>query len=100
MISRQWRAVARAADADRYVEYLRKETLPHMTDVPGLKSVSILRRNVDQGVEFLIVTQWESIKPIEQFGDAPVVPQKAREMMLEYDDHVRMYEVVETLEKR
>jgi heme-degrading monooxygenase HmoA len=100
MISRHWRALAKPADADRYIEYLRKETLPHMADVPGLVSVTVHRRDVEKGVEILIITQWESIKPIQEFGDAPVVPQRTRDLMLEYDDKVRMYEVVETLERR
>jgi len=99
MISRQWRAVAKAADADRYVEYLRRDVLPQMRDVPGLVSVQVLRRKVDKGIEFQIITQWESDKPIKQFGDAPVVPQRTRELMVEYDDKVRMYEVVETFQK-
>jgi len=60
---------------------------------------SILRRNVDQGIEFLIVTRWKSMGAIEEFAgrepDIAVVPEKVQEMMVDYDRSVRHYEVVE-----
>ncbi|HYS85038.1 MAG TPA: hypothetical protein VEN78_08565, partial [Bradyrhizobium sp.] len=60
---------------------------------------SILRRNVDQGIEFLIVTRWKSMEAIDEFAgrepDIAVVPEKVQEMMVDYDRSVRHYEVVE-----
>jgi len=59
---------------------------------------SILRRNVQRGVEFLIVTNWESIGAIEQFAgrdsEIAVVPETVQNMMLEYDRRARHYEVL------
>jgi len=53
---------------------------------------------VQEDVEFLIVTNWESIKAIEQFSgrdpETAVVPEKVQKMMIEYDHRVRHYEVV------
>src|SRR5258705_2706477 len=98
MISRQWRGVARSAHAGEYVEHLRTETFPQLTKIPGFIDATILKRNVQQGVEFLIVTHWESIKAIEQFSgldvDVAVVPEKVQIMMIEYDRRVRHYEVL------
>src|SRR5574341_1663920 len=93
MISRHWRGVAKSRHADEYVEHLRTETFPLLSKIPGFISASILRRTVQQGVEFLIVTSWESIGAIEQFSgrdaDAAVVPDRVREMRIEYDRRVR-----------
>jgi heme-degrading monooxygenase HmoA len=104
MISRQWRGLARAADADRYVEYLRKETFPYLFTIPGFVGAQILRRALNRGVEFVIVTQWQSLEALQAFagptGEVAVVPQRVREMMLEYDDKVRLYEVVEAATTR
>jgi len=98
MISRQWCGLAKPAHADAYVEHLRKETFPQLSKIPGFIDASILRRNVEKGVEFLIVTRWQSIEGIQRFAggdaDVAVVPPKVREIMIEYDQKVRHYEVV------
>ncbi len=51
------------------------------------------------GVEFLIVTIWASLESICGFTgsnlDTAVVPQKVRELMIEFDQVVRHYEVVD-----
>jgi heme-degrading monooxygenase HmoA len=99
MISRQWRGLAEADLADAYVEHLRMETFPAIRKLPGFVSASILRRVVAEGVEFLIVTQWASLESIRGFAgsnpEVAVVPQKVRDMMLEFDQVVRHYEVVQ-----
>ncbi len=98
MISRQWRGVARSTHADAYVRHLRTETFPLLSKIPGFIEAAILKRNVSQGVEFLIATQWESIGAIEQFAgsdaEVAVVPEKVKEMMIEYDRRVLHYEVL------
>ncbi len=62
-------------------------------------SASIRRRNLPLGVEFLIVTIWASLESICGFTgsnlDTAVVPQKVRELMIEFDQVVRHYEVVD-----
>jgi heme-degrading monooxygenase HmoA len=99
MISRQWRGLARPEQASAYVEHLKTATFPSLFRLPGFKGASILRRNVASGVEFLIITEWESIETIRAFAGAnvegAVVPQNVRAMMIEYDRVVRHFEVVE-----
>ena len=99
MISRQWRGLSKHACAQAYVEHLRSETFPALEALPGFIGATILRRAVARGVEFLIVTQWASIEAIGRFAgpdaETAVVPEKVREMMIEYDHTVRHYEVVE-----
>jgi heme-degrading monooxygenase HmoA len=99
VISRQWRGIAKRSEADRYVAHLRAETFPQLGDIPGFVSASILRRDVAEGVEFLIVTTWESIEAIRRFaGEDPqraVVPEKVQEMMVTCDRTVHHYEVVD-----
>jgi hypothetical protein len=66
--------------------------------IAGFCSASILRRDVALGVEFRIVTLWQSIDAIRAFaGESPedaVVPDKVKEMMVSFDRHVSHYEVV------
>lgn len=98
MISRQWTGLVKAECADAYVEHLQHETFAAIRRLPGFVSASILRRAVPQGVEFLIVTTWNSLDAIRAFaGDdvaRAVVPEAAQAMMVEYDRTVRHFEVV------
>lgn len=98
-IARHWRGLAKADRADAYVAHLRQETFPAIRRLPGFKSATIHRRDVADGVEFLIVTTWESLDAIRAFAganiDTAVVPDKAQEMMIDYERVVRHYEVVE-----
>ena len=99
MIARHWRGLARADRADAYVAHLREETFPAIRKLRGFKSASILRRDVPRGVEFLIITTWESLEAIGAFAgdniELAVVPEVAQAMMIEYDKLVRHFDVVE-----
>lgn len=98
MISRQWRGLARADQAEAYQEHLRTETFPGLQRITGFVDASILRRKASGGVEFLVVTRWASMDAIRQFAgvdpEVAVVPEKVRRMMVEFDHRVRHYEVV------
>ena len=99
MISRHWRGLVKAECAEQYIEHLRSETFPTLGELPGFLRASILERVLPQGVEFLIVTEWQSLEAIRSFAgedvESAVVSQKAQAMMVEYDRFVRHYEVVQ-----
>jgi len=99
VISRHWRGLARASQAETYVRHLRTETFPTLRKLPGFVSASILSRRLGAGVEFLIVTLWESLDAIAGFAgadpEAAVVPAEVAGMMIEYDRRVRHFEVIE-----
>ena len=98
MISRQWCGVATREHADAYVAHLRTETFPQLASLPGFIDASILRREVADGVEFLIVTRWDSLRAIEQFSGhdvtRAVVPDAVQDMMVRFDRIVRHYDIV------
>jgi heme-degrading monooxygenase HmoA len=99
MISRQWRGLAQATQAQNYLQHLRTETFPALRKLPGFVSATILSRRLGAGVEFLVVTQWDSLDAIAGFAgadpEAAVVPAEAAAMMIEYDRRVRHFEVIE-----
>lgn len=98
MISRQWCGLAKHAEADRYVEHLRTETFPLLARIPGFVDASILRRVLADGIEFRIVTTWQSLEAIRQFAgesaEEAVVPEKVQAMMVSYDRVVEHYDVI------
>ena len=99
MISRQWRGLAHPNRAQDYIQHLRTETFPAVRKIPGFVDASLLSRPFGAGVEFLVVTRWESVDAIAKFAgsdpEAAVVPAKAAAMMIEYDHRVRHFEVIE-----
>ena len=98
MISRQWRGLADAQHAEAYAEHLRTETFPQLRSIDGFVGAQLLKRRVEQGVEFLVVTQWQSLEAIQRFAgadvEAAVVPEKVQTMMIDFDRRVRHYEVI------
>ena len=99
MISRQWRGLAHPNRAQDYIKHLRTETFPELRKIPGFLDASILSRPLGPGIEFLIVTRWNSVDALAKFSgsdpEAAVVPAKAAAMMLEYDRRAKHFEVVE-----
>ena len=70
MIARAWRGVTRAADAERYLEYLEATGLSAYREIEGNRGVLALRRIVGDRAEFLLVSLWESEAAIRRFAGA------------------------------
>lgn len=97
MIERHWGGVARKEKAQEYIDHLKNDTFRKLKLIRGFVSASILKKDLPEGVEFLIVTKWETLDAIKEFAgekiDIAVVPKPVRDIMLKYDDHVTHYEV-------
>jgi len=103
MIERHWKGIARKERANEYIDHLRTDTFQEIKKIKGFISASILKSDVSQGVEFLVITRWETLGAIKQFAgekiDAAVVPKLVQDIMLKYDEKVRHYEVNFTTSK-
>jgi heme-degrading monooxygenase HmoA len=97
MISRHWKGLCKPEFADRYVEHLKAETFPQLVGLPGFVRATLLRRVLPRGVEFQVVTLWQSLAAIEAFAgedvERAVVPESVQAMMLRYDHRVAHYEI-------
>ncbi|MBC7896016.1 MAG: antibiotic biosynthesis monooxygenase [Cytophagaceae bacterium] len=101
MISRHWHGIVKSDQADAYVIYLLSETFPGLETIQGFLGAEVLKREVAEGIEFLVVTRWASIDAVRAFagqdaGTAVVSP-KAQAMMVDYDRVVQHYHVVSRL---
>jgi heme-degrading monooxygenase HmoA len=98
MISRQWYGLARSERAQDCIRHLLTETFPALGNIPGFVDASILPRTLTTGVQFQVVTRWNSIDAIVRFAgadaEASVVPPQVAEMMIEYDPRATHFEVV------
>jgi heme-degrading monooxygenase HmoA len=100
VISRHWRATTRPGQAEAYVAYLRREIWPRLAAIPGFIRATVLRREVADGTEFRVVTEWESLDAIRAFAGADlevaVVPDVVQGMMVRFDRQVAHYQVADT----
>ena len=98
-ISRHWRGIAKPEEAENYIHHLRNETFPELARIEGFIKASILNRPIREGMEFLIVTTWQSMEAIRKFAgesaSTAVVPPSVQAMMFEYDKEVAHYEILE-----
>jgi len=97
MIERHWKGVTQPLEADNYARHLMNETFQKLKVMTGFIRASILTRPVDEGVEFLIVTVWESLENIKEFTgediSVAVVPDKVKQMMVRFDETATHYQV-------
>jgi heme-degrading monooxygenase HmoA len=98
MIVRHWTGVTKKEDANAYITYLEQDTFKMLMTLNGFIDASILKREIDDGTEFLIVTTWHSLEAIKVFTgaadvDSAIVPQTTRNLMIRFDEKVKHYEI-------
>jgi heme-degrading monooxygenase HmoA len=98
MIARVWRGWAAREKADRCEGLLRAEILPGIQRIEGYRGAYVLRRELEDGVEFATVTLWDSLDAVRAFAgeedyEAAVVPPEARALLVRFDERSAHYEV-------
>ena len=102
MISRIWRGWTSRENADAYEELLRTEIFVGIAQrsIEGYRGIHLLRRDVDDGVEFVTIMWFDSLDAVRAFAgedyEVAVVPPKARELLSKFDDRSAHYQVIET----
>ena len=99
MIGRYWRGWTTGENAAAYEALLRTRILPGIHRVRGYRGVYLLRREVDEGIEFATLTLWESMDAIREFSgedhETAVVPPEARAVLSRFDARSTHFEVLE-----
>jgi heme-degrading monooxygenase HmoA len=95
MILRVWRARADPDRRDAYPEHFRHSVLPGLRAVPGFLGATLSARDLDETVEFTVITRWASLEAIRGFAgdilDRAVVEPAAVAALRDYDrtvDHL------------
>ena len=101
MIVREWRARASRESASLYPHHFNDAVLPMLRKLEGFVAGSLLSRIIDEHVEFLVMTRWDSLECIRGFAgpeiDKAVVEPAAAAALLSYDLTVQHYDVVEAV---
>jgi len=97
-IHRSWKGVAKPGQEDAYITHLERETWPALRQMAGFVHLVILRRAIESGTEFQVITVWRSLDDIKAFAgedvEAAVVPPAAAALLSSYDRRAAHYEQV------
>ncbi len=100
MISRIWRGWTSRENADAYEELLRTEIFVGIAQrsIEGYRGIHLLRRDMDDGVEFVTIMWFDSLDAVRAFAgedyEVAVVPPKARQLLSRFDSRSAHYQVV------
>ena len=100
MIARIWEGRTRPGMGQAYYQYLEETGLKEYRATEGFRSVTVLRREVGDETEYVLVTVWESMEAIRRFAG----PEPERAVYYPEDDryfpeserrpYVKHYEVL------
>lgn len=68
MIVRTWRGAVARDDGDAYAAYMRETGVAGYARTPGNRGVWMLRRDLDDRCEFMMVTVWETLDAVKGFA--------------------------------
>jgi heme-degrading monooxygenase HmoA len=99
MILRTWRGRASPQRPDDYVRHFRGNVVAELRSVEGFLGATLVRQVRPDDIEFLVITRWQSLEAIRGFaGDnigRAVVEPGAVAALVDYDEFVEHYEVIE-----
>jgi len=99
MVIREWRGRAALARSDAYPKHFRERVVPELQAIAGFCGAELSRRELDDRVEFLVLTRWQSMEAIGAFAgpslERAIVEPGAVAALIDFDQTVRHYEVIE-----
>ena len=103
MIYRIWHGWTSQGDANTYENLLKEEIFPGIAakKISGYRGINLLRRNLENEVEFITIMQFDSIEAVKQFAgedyEESYVPDKAKKILSRHDDRSQHYEMKESI---
>jgi len=99
MIARIWHGWTVPQNAEKYEALLREEIFVGIQNrrIPGFKSIQLLRRPIDDEVEFITIMVFDSLDAVREFAgedyERAVVPEEARVVLSRFDQRSQHYEI-------
>lgn len=98
MIVRIWHGYTTPENAKEYQDLLFEEVWPGIEDknVNGYKSIELIRRELENEVEFITIMKFDDINAVIEFAGTnyreAYVPQRARLLLKRFDSSSQHYE--------
>ena len=106
MIYRLWRGWTTQVNAAAYEAIVRGEVIPEIEArrIPGFLSIDLMRRNVEDGVEFATLMWFDDLAAVRAFVgedyEAAHVPERARQVLSRFDERSAHFEVIDRRHQR
>ena len=97
MITRIWHGWTKPENATAYEDLLRNEVFPSIASRggDGFLRARLLRRDLDDEVEFVTILSFDSLEAIRSFAgddyEVAVVPAPARDLLTRFEERSRHY---------
>ena len=101
-IKRVWHGWTTSENADIYRKLLHDEVFPGIEakNIPGYLSIELLRRDLDDEVEFITIMTFQSLQNVIDFQGEDYsrcyVPKEAQKVLKRWDQFSSHYESVES----
>jgi heme-degrading monooxygenase HmoA len=99
MICRLWHGYTSLENADAYENLLKSEIFVNIEGrkIQGYKGIQLLRRDLENEVEFITIMWFESLEAVRLFAGADyekaVVPKEAQKLLSHFDSLSQHYDV-------
>jgi heme-degrading monooxygenase HmoA len=99
MLSRIWHGWTTPQNAHTYEALLKEEIFIGIQNrhIRGFKGIQLLRRAVNDEVEFITIMRFDSLDSMREFAgqeyEKAVVPEKARAILSRFDERSQHYEI-------
>jgi heme-degrading monooxygenase HmoA len=98
MIVRSWSGRATAPGAESYITHFRRKVLTDLQRIAGHRGAMLLRRDVTDQVEVVVLTFWDSMASIHEFAvkdaSVAVVEPEAKAVLQTFDTHVQHFDLL------
>jgi uncharacterized protein YciI/heme-degrading monooxygenase HmoA len=98
MIMRFWKARSTVQASDKYVEHATQRVFPALNEIDGHRGAYLLGRAVDDAIEFVVLTLWDSMESVRRFAgvkpEKAIVGPEARAVLTSFDETVTHFEIV------
>ena len=97
MIARVWHGYTKPEHSDEYEAMLKPELLPGLSTKKGFAGSYLLRRDVDDEVEFITIILWQSLDDLKALAgedyEHAIVPEERRRVLVRWDERAAHYDV-------
>jgi len=97
MIARHWRGWTTLENGDAYENHLKGKVLPALKKLSGYRGMYILRRNLPEEVEFVVINLFDSMTDVQAFAGEDYTASKfepeARQLLAKVEPSAFHYEV-------
>jgi len=97
MIARIWHGYTKPENADAYESILKPEVLPGIGKVPGYRGAYVLRRPLENEIEFITILIWDSIDALKAVAGpnytVSIVPEDRLKYLSRHESQAAHYEI-------